>query len=91
MRRTHLLAALLAAALAPAPLLAQTEPPGPAVTEPGSTGSLGPAARDTTGVGQTKPPGAALGPDRGLTPALQERDRAIKRKIDSGICIGCDE
>lgn len=88
MRRTPLLAILLAAALAPAPLLAQGEPPA---RDPGSTGSLGPATRDTTGVGQTKPPGAALGPDAGLTPELQERDREIQRAIDTGICTGCTE
>ncbi|MFH6783739.1 MULTISPECIES: hypothetical protein [Methylobacterium] len=86
MRRAPHLAVLLAAALAPAPLLAQGEPPG---RDPGSTGSL--ATRDTTGVGQTKPPGAALGPDAGLTPELQERDRAIQRAIETGICTGCTD
>ncbi|UHC17555.1 hypothetical protein LRS73_06630 [Methylobacterium currus] len=88
MRRKHRLAVLLAAALAPAPLLAQEMPPA---RDPGITGSLGPATRETTGVGQTKPPGAALGPDAGLTPDLQQRDRAIQRKIDTGICAGCTE
>ncbi|KMO34619.1 hypothetical protein VQ02_18860 [Methylobacterium variabile] len=86
MRRTRLLAALVAAALAPGPLLAQAP-----AQDPASTGSLGPATRETTDVGQTKPPGAALGPDAGLTPELQERDRQIQRKIDTGICIGCTE
>ncbi|AWN55531.1 hypothetical protein [Methylobacterium sp. 17Sr1-1] len=88
MRRTPCLAILLAAALAPAPLLAQAEPPA---RDPGITGSLRPATRDTTGVGQTKPPGAPLGPDAGLTPDLQRRDREIQRKIDTGICDGCTE
>ncbi|KMO17044.1 hypothetical protein [Methylobacterium platani] len=88
MRRPHHLAVLLAVALAPAPLLAQGEPPG---RDPGGTGSLGPATRDTTGVGQTKPPGAALGPDSGLTPDLQARDREIQRAIETGICTGCTE
>lgn len=87
MRHAQCLAILLAAALAPAQLLAQGAP----VREPGATGSLGPATRDTTGVGQTKPPGAALGPDAGLTPDLQQRDREIQRKIDTGICDGCTE
>jgi hypothetical protein len=85
MRRTHRLAVLLATFLAPAPLLAQVE------LDPGVTGSLGPATRGTTGVGQTKPPGAALGPDAGLTPELQERDRQIQQVIDTGICTGCTE
>ncbi|MET7243752.1 hypothetical protein ABZT49_10320 [Methylobacterium sp. EM32] len=58
---------------------------------PGSPARLGPATRDTTGVGQTKPPGAALGPDAGLTPELQQRDREIQRRIDTGICDGCTE
>jgi hypothetical protein len=88
MRRTHCLFILLAAALAPAPLLAQGEPP---VRDPGVTSSLGPATRETTGVGQTKPPGAALGPGAGLTPDLQRRDREIQGKIDAGICAGCTE
>jgi len=88
MRRAHHLVVLLAVAFAPAPLLAQAEPPA---RDPGITGSLGPATRDTTGVGQTKPPGAALGPDAGLTPELQERDRAIQRTIDTGICTGCTD
>ncbi|AWN46210.1 hypothetical protein DK419_07685 [Methylobacterium terrae] len=88
MRRTPYLAVLLAAFLAPAPLLAQGEPPA---RDPGVTGSLGPATRDTTGVGQTKPPGAALGPDSGLTPELRERDRELQRAIDTGICTGCTE
>ncbi|GJD64077.1 hypothetical protein [Methylobacterium frigidaeris] len=86
MRRTHLLAALLGAVLAPGPLLAQAP-----MREPDATGALGPATRETTGVGQTKPPGAALGPDAGLTPDLQQRDREIQRKIDTGICDGCTE
>jgi hypothetical protein len=89
MRRTPCLAILLAAALAPAPLLAQQEEPS--ARDPGLTGSLGPATRETTGVGQTNPPGAALGPDAGLTPDLQQRDREIQRKIDTGICDGCTE
>ncbi|TNC11748.1 hypothetical protein FF100_19115 [Methylobacterium terricola] len=88
MRRTPLLAVLLAAALAPAPHLGKTEPPR---RDPGGSGVLGPATRDTTGVGQTKPPGAALGPDAGLTPQLQERDREIQRAIDTGLCTGCTE
>ncbi|TGE00088.1 hypothetical protein [Methylobacterium nonmethylotrophicum] len=88
MRRAPHLAALLAAALAPGPLLPQAGPPA---REPGVTGSLGSAARDTIGVGQTKPPGAALGSDGEITPALRERDRALQRSIDTGICAGCDD
>ena len=86
MRHPHLVAALFTVALAPGPLLAQTEPPA---RDPGVTGSIAP--RETTGVGQTKPPGAALGPDAGLTPELRERDRAIQRQIETGICTGCTE
>lgn len=86
MRHSHLVAALLAAALAPGPLLAQAEPP---MRDPGATGSL--TTPETTGVGQTKPPGAALGPEAGLTPDLRERDRAIQRQIETSICTGCTE
>ncbi|MCF4127429.1 hypothetical protein [Methylobacterium sp. SyP6R] len=86
MRQSHLVAALLTVSLAPLPLLAQAEA---RVRDPAVTGSIAP--RETTGVGQTKPPGAALGPDAGLTPELRERDRAIQRHIDTGICTGCTE
>ncbi|WP_288582196.1 hypothetical protein [uncultured Methylobacterium sp.] len=87
------LAGLLATALAPAPLLAQVAPGTRdiAVHDTAVTGSLGPGSRTTTGVGQTKPPGAALGPDSGLTPELQARDREIGRKIETEICTGCTE
>ncbi|QRE72550.1 hypothetical protein [Methylobacterium aquaticum] len=50
MRYPHLVAALFTVALAPGPLLAQTEPP---MRDPAVTGSIAP--RETTGVGQTKP------------------------------------
>ncbi len=100
MRSTRRLAALglgltglVATALAPAPLLAQGAPETRdiAVHDTAVTGSLGPGSRTTTGVGQTKPPGAALGPDSGLTPELQARDREIGRKIETEICTGCTE
>ncbi|KTS37783.1 hypothetical protein NS228_17475 [Methylobacterium indicum] len=93
MRSTLRLAALVAITLAPAPLLAQAGPQtgNPGAGDPSVTGSLGTAARTTTGVGQTKPPGAALGPDAGLTPDLQARDREIGRKIETEICTGCTE
>ncbi len=44
----------------PAPLLAQGEPPG---RDPGRPGRRAGHPATPTGVGQTKPPGAALGPD----------------------------
>ncbi|RVU16858.1 hypothetical protein [Methylobacterium oryzihabitans] len=92
MRFTHLAAALVAGALT-FPAAAQTTDPAPpagGMTEPGSTGSVGGVDRNITGVGQTKPPGSALGPGDGTTPELRRKSREIDRKIDTGICIGCN-
>lgn len=47
-------------------------------------------APNTTGVGQTKPPGSALGPearDRGNRDEIEKRNQAIP----NGICIGCNK
>ncbi|WP_298967781.1 hypothetical protein [uncultured Methylobacterium sp.] len=94
MRFTHLAAALVAGALAlPAAAAAQATNPAPStggMTEPGSTGSVGSVDRNITGVGQTKPPGSALGPGDGTTPELRRKSRDLDRKIDTGICIGCN-
>ncbi|GJD47421.1 hypothetical protein OPKNFCMD_0129 [Methylobacterium crusticola] len=85
---------LVVGALAPLPATAQSGDPGagaPATADPGSTGSVGAANRSITGVGQTKPPGAALGPGEGTSPEVREKSREVNRKIDTGICIGCND
>ena len=81
-----------AAVLAAAPALAQIPPPSPRQgdTSVGTT-STGPLApRATTGVGQTKPPGAAEGGGLGTRPDLEAKSRELDRKIDTGICTGCN-
>jgi hypothetical protein len=84
------------AVLVGGPALAQGDAaPGPgAAPTPGAIGTT--ATGDTpqrtgaiTGVGQTKPPGAAIGDELGTRPDLQERSRQLDRRIDTGICSGC--
>lgn len=67
-------------------------PPGAA--RPGSvgstrTGELPEKTGSTTAVGQTKPPGGALGDGLGTRPDLEEKSRDIDRNINKGICNGC--
>ena len=57
--------------------------PSPRAGSPDRTGSIAPT-------GQTKPPGAPVGDNLGLTPELRKRDRAIERQIEQGICKGCN-
>lgn len=84
------LALLVAAALSVAPALAQIPPPregGPTV---GTTATGGLPDRATTATGQTKPPGAAEGDRLGTRPDLEAKSRELDRKIDTGICAGCN-
>ncbi|ACL60053.1 hypothetical protein [Methylobacterium nodulans] len=90
MRPTRLIGlALMAASLGAAPLAAQTADPGaplpgPRTNEPTSTGTT---TRTITSTGQTKPPGRAAAPREGNQP---DRIKEINRRIDTGICIGCN-
>ena len=54
----------------------------------GSTVDGGAPAKlgSTTAVGRTKPPGAAA---PGTRPDLEEKSRALDRRINRGICTGC--
>ncbi|MEH3146974.1 MAG: hypothetical protein PGN34_16855 [Methylobacterium frigidaeris] len=93
MRITLLAAAIVAAGITIPAARAQTTNPATStggMTDPGSTGSVGTVDRNISGVGQTKPPGAALGPGDGTTPELRRKNEEIGRKIDTGICIGCN-
>ncbi|WP_018260601.1 hypothetical protein [Methylobacterium sp. WSM2598] len=90
MRLPRLLAlGLLAATLGAGPLAAQNADPGApgpgaAPAEPGSTGTVN---RNVTATGQTKPPGRAAAPREANQP---DRVKELNRKVDTGICIGCD-
>jgi hypothetical protein len=53
------------------------------------TGGLPERAGATTAVGQTKPPGTAVGDGLGTRPDLEEKSRRIDRQIQTGICSGC--
>ncbi|ACA17363.1 hypothetical protein M446_2951 [Methylobacterium sp. 4-46] len=85
MRLPRLLAlGLLAATLGAGPLAAQNADPGAAPAEPGSTGTVN---RNVMATGQTKPPGRAAAPREANQP---DRVKELNRKVDTGICIGCD-
>ena len=74
------------------PAFAQTTAPGTDTTSPAvaSSGSAGGAATGgTTDVGQTKPPGAAVGDGLGTRPDLDQKSRQLDQKINQGICVGC--
>lgn len=98
MTRTIATLALLAATLA-TPALAQVTPPISTETSPSTTsptGGIPPAtggASDRTGsitgVGQTKPPGDAVGARLGTRPDLERKSQQIDREISTGICKGC--
>ncbi|MFE1600913.1 hypothetical protein [Methylobacterium sp. ID0610] len=90
MSRSRLIGLGLAAALLGAgPAAAQTTAPGTSspgagVNEPASTGTTG---RSITSTGQTKPPGRTAAPQESGQP---DRIKEINRKVDTGICIGCN-
>jgi hypothetical protein len=99
MRALSAAALIWGAMLMAGPALAQ-DPAAPAAepaTGPATTGSIGTTAPATgpqrigalTRVGQTKPPGSALGDDLGTRPDLLARSREIDRRINVGICSGC--
>ncbi|WP_407522088.1 hypothetical protein [Methylobacterium oryzisoli] len=77
--------------LAAGPLAAQTADPGALPSsrsgDPSSTGAVN---RSITATGQTKPPGAAVGPREGQSGEQRDKIRDINRKVDTGICIGCN-
>ena len=80
------------AILTVAPALAQA-PPLPPRQGDGSVGTTatgGLAPRATTATGQTKPPGEAGGAGLGTRPDLEVKSRELDRKIDTGICTGCN-
>ena len=95
--------ALILGSLAAGPALAQSSPSaassglvpaGPGAPAGGSvgstaTGGLPEKTGATTAVGQTKPPGTAVGDREGTRPDLEAKSRELDRKIDRGICIGC--
>ena len=79
---------------APSSGLAPTAPVGSGAPAGGSvgstaTGGLPEKTGATTAVGQTKPPGTAVGDREGTRPDLEAKSRALDRKIDRGICTGC--
>ncbi|MGY2047437.1 hypothetical protein [Methylobacterium sp. JK268] len=81
---------LLATGLGAGPLAAQTADPGTTAPDTGASdaGSTGSVNRSITASGQTKPPGRAAAPQ---DPTQQpDRVKEINRKVDTGICIGCD-
>ena len=87
----HLLAAasVSLAVFAVLPAAAQTPPSRPSDTAAGSTGATGAGDRtgSITSVGQTKPPGEA---GTGITPELEKKDRELAKRLEGGICTGCD-
>ena len=80
----------LAASLLASPVLAQTTPPARSSDLGAGLSAGGPGDRtgSVTAAGQTKPPGAALGPD-GSNDRLDEKSRELDKKIQNGICTGC--
>lgn len=80
----------LAVLLAAVPAAAQA--PAPGTSGAGSTvgGAAGDRTGSTTAVGQTKPPGAAVGDGLGTRPDLERKDQELTRRIERGICTGCD-
>jgi hypothetical protein len=80
------------AVLVAGPALAQGETGAPG-TAPAvgstATGDMPQRTGSITGVGQTKPPGAAVGENLGTRPDLVEKSRQLDRRIDTGICSGC--
>ena len=86
--------AIWGAVLVAGPALAQGEAGAPATgSSPAvgstATGDMPQRTGSLTGVGQTKPPGAAVGENLGTRPDLVEKSRQLDRRIDSGICSGC--
>jgi hypothetical protein len=57
-------------------------------TEPniGSAGQF----RNITSTGVTKPPGRGAAPDEDRTSDATRKQRAIDKKVETGICIGCN-
>lgn len=82
---------LAGAILTAGPVFAQTSP---GVAPSGTVGSTATGAAPektgaTTGVGQTKPPGDAVGDNLGTRPDLEQKSKQLDQKIDKGICSGC--
>lgn len=79
--------ALPTAALAQATGSLSNVPPDQTGTGGGADTTV--TAPYTNSLGVTKPPGTALGPDEALPPRLEQRERALTDRIESGICTGC--
>ena len=84
------LSALAILTVAPAFAQAPPLPPRQGDGSVGTTATGDLAPRATTATGQTKPPGAAGDGGLGTRPDLEAKSREVDRKIDTGICTGCD-
>jgi len=62
----------------------------PAETGTGGDVTSTPRARNTTGVGQTKPPGAAAGGEADRNADQRTPQQKKDNEISKGICIGCN-
>jgi hypothetical protein len=84
MRRTALL--LIIGLMLPAG--AQAQQSGPVANEPNaeSAGQF----RNITSTGVTKPPGGGDGVSENRPSEAVRKQRSIDRKIETGICIGCN-
>jgi hypothetical protein len=70
------------------PIAAQAQDAGrlPADANLGSAGQF----RNITSTGVTKPPGGAGAPNENRASDSTRKQQAIDRKIETGICIGCN-
>ena len=67
--------------------------PGAALAQQsGTETNLGSAGqfRNITSTGVTKPPGRAAAPSEDHISDTTRKQRAIDKKVDTGICIGCN-
>lgn len=67
--------------------------PGVALAQQSGTESnLGSAGqfRSITSTGVTKPPGRAAAPEEDRVSDTTRKQRAIDKKVETGICIGCN-
>ena len=84
--KTVLMSAALFAALPLSASLAET----PATTGTGGSALSTSTAPNTSGVGRTKPPGSAAGPESSGNPNERTPVQKKDNKITNGICNGCN-